>query len=77
MTAQEETSLTAKILDLKNFEELGRIEAPGSGKSELGMIVNISYFPASAGESDTCAALARRIVELLCIRDIATFRVRD
>ncbi|HSS63899.1 MAG TPA: hypothetical protein VLS27_05655, partial [Gammaproteobacteria bacterium] len=57
--------LTARILDLTSLEEVGQIEASGSGKSEVGMIVIIPYFVASSAESETCAALATRIVGFL------------
>jgi hypothetical protein len=65
MSTNEETNLTVRILDLKDIRELGQVEASGSGKSELGMIVIIPYFLASAAEADTCAAVARRLVEFL------------
>lgn len=65
MSSEKQTDLTARILDLTSLEEVGQIEASGSGKSEVGMIVIIPYFVASSAESETCAALATRIVGFL------------
>lgn len=65
MSTRKATDLTAKVLDVDSLEDIAEIKASGSGKSEVGMIVIIPYFVASATESDTCAALAERIVALL------------
>ena len=65
MSWDKESDWTAHILDLKSLREVGQIEASGTGKTEVGMLVLIPYFVASAAESDTCAALAGRIVAFL------------
>ena len=65
LSSDKEINLTASILDLESLEDVAQFEAKGSGKSEVGMIVIIPYFVASSAESDTCSALAERIVAFL------------